>query len=111
MDWDPRNPWLGLRNGLYVRHLKKRDMYDVSHGRNLHFLRRIGRRDLSGHKNTWIGRTSNGMRSFRATRHGHNLGGTQRSGLHSKLERRRYMTRTVCNQGTSERLDGCFRDR
>jgi hypothetical protein len=78
------------------------------HGGNLPFLKRIGGRGLIGLKSIRIRRTSNRIRSFGATRRGHNLGNTHGLGLYAKFEKKRYIIRIVYNYVIKGRLDSCF---
>ncbi|PMD12280.1 hypothetical protein NA56DRAFT_501704 [Hyaloscypha hepaticicola] len=71
-------------------------------------FKKEGRRDLNGLKSIRIGRTSNGMRSFRATRRGYNLEDISGFGLQGKLGRKRYITRTVFNRVIKGRSGGYF---
>jgi hypothetical protein len=80
----------------------------VFFGRSALFLKRIERRDLNGPKNILIRQINNRMRSFRVTRHRHNLEDLHGFGLYAKLGRKKSTTRIVYNTTTKGRLDRCF---
>jgi hypothetical protein len=52
---------------------------------NVLLLRRIGGRDLNGHKSISIGRMSSGMKSFGVMKLGHNQGGILAFGLLAEI--------------------------